>query len=444
MSPRRACPCAACPREGGERERGSNQRSVSSILIALLICQQYYYYVACLYRFGLKFLYLAFHWRAKLQRKRKPLSKTRNSSQIGVIRLILHSFQFLLGLMALSSQAHQTNFSSVHIHAKSNQSSQFNMEIEVKGQELGKSLGINLMDAETGEVDTQALVMAEEQITDYLVTHAVLSPEDKAPCHAKPDRPFANVDDIVLKVKWNCPSNIAVNYRNRLFLDQEHAAIQSVLIVRGTDKVSHVLTAENNTLRLSDSSSSALTVIWRYVLSGIEHIWIGYDHIAFLIALLLWARRLLPVVKVVTAFTVAHSITLGLAVLDVVLIPGSIIEPLIAASIIWVAVENFFFKNIDRRWKLTFLLGLIHGFGFAGVLRDFGLPTNAVVLALASFNIGVEIGQVAIVAIAVPALLALDRLMKNTERSPVLVNSLSAVIAILGLYWLVLRTVFTS
>ena len=185
----------------------------------------------------------------------------------------------------------------------------------------------------------------------------------------------------------------------------------------------------------------------RYLVTGIEHIFLGYDHIAFLVAIVLWARRLVPVIKVVTAFTIAHSITLSLAALQIVVIPSTIVEPAIAASIFFVAVENFFSRNVDGRWRVTFTFGLIHGFGFAGALREMGLPANAVVPALAAFNIGVEIGQIAIVSIVVPALILLDRLFAADRTKPVraaaLVYTLSAVITVLGSYWLVTR-VFES
>ena len=172
------------------------------------------------------------------------------------------------------------------------------------------------------------------------------------------------------------------------FVERDPLAIQNVMVLAGDDAHQDMLNAKHDTVALTDAPpASLLSVFGRYVGSGVEHIFIGYDHIAFLIALLLWARKLWPVVKVVTAFTVAHSITLALAVLDVVTLPSSLVEPMIAASIVWVAAENFFSKRIAGRWKVTFLLGLVHGFGFAGVLREFGLPSDALGLALAGFNI---------------------------------------------------------
>jgi hypothetical protein len=150
--------------------------------------------------------------------------------------------------------------------------------------------------------------------------------------------------------------------------------------------------------------------------------------------LVLWARRLWPVVKAVTAFTVAHSISLSLAALDIVRVPSAIIEPAIAASIIYVAAENFVSRDIDKRWRDTLGFGLIHGFGFASALQEFGLPRNALVPALASFNLGVEIGQIAIVSLLVPGLLGLDRVLGSGRRLRA-VYSISAVIIGLGSYW---------
>jgi len=216
-----------------------------------------------------------------------------------------------------------------------------------------------------------------------------------------------------------------------------------VLIGAGDDAPQALLDAANTSVTLSAPAPPLLSTLERYLVTGIEHIFLGYDHIAFLIAVVLWARRLVPVIKIVTAFTVAHSITLSLAALNIVVIPGTFVEPAIAASIVFVAMENFFSRDIDSRWRVTFAFGLVHGFGFAGALREIGLPTNAVAPALAAFNIGVEIGQVAIVAIVVPALIAFDRLMAVDKAKPAraatLVYALSALITLLGSYWFLTR-----
>ena len=159
---------------------------------------------------------------------------------------------------------------------------------------------------------------------------------------------------------------------------------------------------------------SAITQFFDYAREGVWHIWIGYDHILFLLSLLLpavlaWGggrwqavERFAPafwdVFKIVTSFTVAHSITLSLAALGVVSLPSRLVESAIATSVVLAALNNVFPLVHGRRWMVAFFFGLVHGFGFASVLRDLGLPQNALLIALVGFNLGVEAGQLAIVS----------------------------------------------
>ncbi|PWB83337.1 MAG: hypothetical protein C3F11_07085 [Methylocystaceae bacterium] len=177
----------------------------------------------------------------------------------------------------------------------------------------------------------------------------------------------------------------------------------------------------------------------KFLSAGVEHIMTGYDHLCFLLAVVLWATRAWPVVKIVTAFTVSHSVTLSLAALNVVTLPSFWVEIAIALSIIYVAVENFFSRKVDQRWRDTFLFGFIHGFGFASGLIELGIPQRAVLPALASFNIGVEIGQIGVVLVVIPLLVAIDKLTNDGERNPKLVYAASGVIALFGAYWLLVR-----
>lgn len=174
----------------------------------------------------------------------------------------------------------------------------------------------------------------------------------------------------------------------------------------------------------ADASNEALSKPWAFLREGIHHIVTGYDHVLFLLCLLLpsvmrrthkgWVpvdqlpQALWPVLGIVTAFTVAHSITLTLAALQWVSLPARVVEPLIAVTIVIAALDNLWPVLGRRRFLMTFLFGLIHGFGFAGVLQELELPTTAFVGALLQFNLGLELGQVAIVA-AVAALLFLVR-----------------------------------
>ncbi len=157
-------------------------------------------------------------------------------------------------------------------------------------------------------------------------------------------------------------------------------------------------------------SGSAQSSPIAFLRLGVEHILTGYDHILFLFALILRGGRLRSLLGIVTAFTVAHSITLALAVLGVVVVPSAIVEPVIALSIAYVALENIFRRRAaSGRWVVSFVFGLVHGFGFAGALLELGLPPSGIVGSLLFFNLGVEAGQAMVVAALFPALLWLCR-----------------------------------
>ncbi|MDP2317008.1 MAG: HupE/UreJ family protein [Pseudomonadota bacterium] len=171
---------------------------------------------------------------------------------------------------------------------------------------------------------------------------------------------------------------------------------------------------------------------------GVEHIWTGYDHLLFLLGLLLAAKSLRSMLFIVTGFTVAHSITLSAAALGLVSLPSGVVEPAIAASIAYVGIENFWKPAPKRRVAVTFLLGLVHGFGFAGILAELGLPRDALTIALVCFNGGVELGQAAVVALALPLLLWMRRWSWWEARA---VPAASVFVTLAGLYWLVERVV---
>ncbi len=172
---------------------------------------------------------------------------------------------------------------------------------------------------------------------------------------------------------------------------------------------------------------------------GVEHILTGYDHLLFLLGLLLACRRFRTMALVVTCFTLAHSVTLALAALGVLTLSPRVVEPLIAASIVFVGVENLLRRDEPRwRWALTFAFGLVHGFGFAGVLGEIGLGTTrtALVTSLFSFNLGVELGQLAVTALLLPLLWKLRELPAYERYGR---HALSALVALAGAYWLVER-----
>ena len=179
----------------------------------------------------------------------------------------------------------------------------------------------------------------------------------------------------------------------------------------------------------------------RYLWEGVLHIVFGWDHVLFVIGLVLIAVRLKQLMLIVTAFTVSHSVTLILSALEVVAVPASIVEPVIALSVAWVAVEAVL-KRDDTRiaYAATFLLGFVHGFGFSYVLRDnVGLPTEALVPALLAFNVGVELGQLGIVGLTYPVRAWLRE--KAFERR--VIYAVAGIIGVIALYWFVER-VFLS
>jgi hydrogenase/urease accessory protein HupE len=169
---------------------------------------------------------------------------------------------------------------------------------------------------------------------------------------------------------------------------------------------------------------------------GVEHILLGFDHLVFLLGLILVGGKWRSLLLVVTAFTVAHSVTLALAALGIWAPSPRIVEPAIALSIAYVGVENYFVKDADGRWRITLPFGLVHGFGFAGALQEVGLPEGDVPKALFLFNVGVELGQLAVLAVTLPLLAAARRRGWLTARG---VKAASAAIVLLGVFWFVTR-----
>jgi hydrogenase/urease accessory protein HupE len=179
----------------------------------------------------------------------------------------------------------------------------------------------------------------------------------------------------------------------------------------------------------------------KFLLLGVEHILTGYDHLLFLFGLLLVGGSFRGAAKIITSFTVAHSITLALATFNIVSLPSRIVEPMIAASIVYVGIENLWHRNLDKRWLLTFGFGLIHGLGFASVLRDLGIGAQgtSAIIPLLSFNLGVELGQISIAAIVLPIIWGLRQRPIFVARW---VPACSVVVALLGSYWFIQRTLF--
>ena len=267
-----------------------------------------------------------------------------------------------------------------------------------------------------------------------------------------------HADGTYLSAQWtpNCPglsdlvsANLSLRYGLMFAQDSLHRGLLKVDLP--DLQTSALLSPERPEAQVSRADSSAWRVFGRYIVEGVWHIWIGIDHIVFLLSLLVLAPLLpsrqritqwpaaqqarpvlMDVLAVVTAFTVAHSITLGLTIMEWLTPPPDLVEPAIALSVVLAALNNLLGINSLKRWRLAFVFGLVHGFGFASVLLDLGLPASALVAALGGFNVGVELGQLAIVLVFLP----IAWLLRHTRFYRwVIVAGGSAAIVVLGLFW---------
>lgn len=219
-----------------------------------------------------------------------------------------------------------------------------------------------------------------------------------------------------------------------------HRQLISVQTIAGQNLGEHLLSAKENALDVDlanamPAMSSSGGRFAEFFLLGVRHILTGYDHILFLAGILIVCAGFGATLRIITCFTIAHSITLALATFDVVAVPSRIVEPIIAASIVYVGIENLWTRGI-LRWReaLTFAFGLVHGLGFASVLREMGIGTSSasVAVPLFSFNFGVEAGQLLVAACVLPLIWKL----KSVEQfSRIAVPAVSAVIACAGSYW---------
>lgn len=249
-----------------------------------------------------------------------------------------------------------------------------------------------------------------------------------------------------LAFQVTCPGGMVPDtLRYGLLFDSDplHRGLLAITGEHGARSI--VFTPERRERSLTPDGGGAWATLSDYIVEGVWHIWIGLDHLLFLGVLLLPAalagdRRptavVVEVLKVVTAFTVAHSITLGLSVFDYVALPSRWVEAGIAASIVIAALANLHPRSRRIGWLLAFGFGLVHGLGFAGVLDGLGLPVGALVLALLGFNVGVELGQAVVVLAVLPLLLAAAR--SDFYRTAV-VSVGSLVAAVVGAAWFLER-----
>jgi HupE / UreJ protein len=312
-----------------------------------------------------------------------------------------------------------------------------------------------------GEITWGEVRLRSEDITRLATSRLQLSSADKD-CPLVTAAPLmldkhSDGTYAVLSLSAQCASlatSLKAKYSLLFDVDPTHRGLVQWIAPGNTDAQAQALVFGNESgeQQLALKPPGPWETLRQYIIDGVWHIWIGYDHILFLLALLLpavlvrregqWAPApgiggaAKEVLKVVTAFTLAHSITLSLAVLGVISLPSRIVESAIAASVIFAALSNLRGAVELKRWVMAFVFGLIHGFGFASVLVDLGLPTNALVLALVGFNVGVEIGQLAIVAVFLPLAFWLRR---TRFYQVAVLKGGSLIVALLATWWLVQR-----
>ena len=321
----------------------------------------------------------------------------------------------LLLLLATTANAHiaSTGFLSLDVESSNITGS---VELAMRDAELAIGLDSN----RDGKITWGEVRSHQRDLELYVASKLVIGDgttrcaEEFAPVEVN-DRVDGNY--LWLPFKAICgnsqPAKLVIDYRLMQGIDASHRGLLTVTAWGNTQ--TGVLNGKQS---IALAHPSAFRAFKEYLTTGVWHIWSGIDHLLFLLSLLLPAvlrRRdqhweavplarpaFVNIIKVVTAFTVAHSITLSLAAFDVVRLPSRLTESVIAASIIVAALNNIFPKVTEGRWRIAFAFGLLHGFGFASVLADMGLPPGARVISLVSFNLGVEVGQLAVVAAVMP------------------------------------------
>ncbi|MGQ0503941.1 MAG: HupE/UreJ family protein [Myxococcaceae bacterium] len=274
-----------------------------------------------------------------------------------------------------------------------------------------------------GNLTWQEIRSQEKRLLSFASSGLVVQAADGTGCSPRyaPLRLARHSDGTYAVLEWKsaCPAEkgVHVDYRAFFNVDPQHRGV--VQIGAADRSATYVLSRDHHTLDVPVASTSAWAGFGGMVVSGVEHIWAGIDHLLFLLALLLpsvvrrdpvqgWVAVrgfksvAADVFKIVTAFTVAHSLTLSASALGFVSLPSRLVESAIAASVVLAAANNIYPLLRENRWVAALALGLLHGFGFSSALSDLGLQGRALLVGLFGFNVGVELGQLACVLVFLP------------------------------------------
>jgi len=361
----------------------------------------------------------------------------------------------LLGFIAMIFSgvglAHQSSYSQISLQQAGNLL-QGEWYIAIDDLERSEGLDIN----GDGELSWGELVKKQGLINALAKAHLRVQQSQSTCVLSTSDLMLDNLSTglyVYLPLKIQCPRlirQISINYDFLFSFDAQHKAILN--IKSNTAAQSFIFNNQKRVFLYNSSIENNFQTLFEFIGQGVWHIWIGIDHILFLLSLLLpaalifnqgaWLKKqslkqtLINITKIVSAFTLAHSITLALSVFGWEFISSRVVESVIASSVIIAALNNIKPVVQQRLWLLTFIFGLIHGMGFASVLNDVGLPVGLEVLALSGFNIGVELGQLSIVAIVLPVIYGLSRwgFYRNT-----MLQFSSLAIAGIAVIWLIER-----
>ena len=357
-------------------------------------------------------------------------------------RLVLATAAAVIGLTLASrvAQAHEIGLSRGEYVVAG---SAVTAELAFSRREVTQAA--TALDADHDGAVTEIELAAARGALEWAIVGGVAIAADGAPCPGTLEEArLADEDGIVLRATYRCPAaparlRISLTHLEDWAFGHRHVAH----VAAGAGAVDQVMHRRSPSLEVDLAAPAGDTgapsrgsIAWSFFVQGVEHIVTGLDHLAFLFGLILLGGRLRSILAMVTAFTVAHSITLALAVLGVWTPSARLIEPAIALSVAYVGLENWFVKDAAKRWRITFPFGLVHGFGFAGALGAIALPRPEVPIALLTFNLGVEAGQAALLAPVLPLVLLARKheWFKTTG-----VKALSAGVALAGLVWFVAR-----
>jgi hydrogenase/urease accessory protein HupE len=375
-------------------------------------------------------------------REHRNSSEWIRASLPGPLRILFAVFCLLLGTPAL--HAHDPGLSTATVRLSSGK---LEVVLVFAGADAAEIAGFS-----RGADGKQSLSSSPQGIAalQKKAPEAIEVSFDDKPVSAKNIRcRFDGSDNASVYLEFEAPSFSRMVIRSKWLAILPPGHRQFLTLQDADDHVltERLLSANTDTVTIEAQPTEAQTAprtnsFSDFLVLGVKHIWTGYDHLLFLFGLLIATRNFGSSLKIITCFTLAHSITLAVATLSLVKISSRYVEPLIAASIVYVGIENLLRGDDPKgRWLLTFAFGLIHGFGFASVLRELGVGANgsSIAVPLISFNLGVELGQLFIAGLALPIIWKLRERPMFLQRW---VPACSVLVAILGSYWFVQRVWF--